>query len=169
MSTTPESMLFTWEFDAVASRGVARAQAPAVAPSLLSQLADASRAQTPLAPVAMPDELRLVIQDPEGEIHVSVGRDERDVTVKVDVPTGLMAAVKEAEAPIRASLQDDGYQLEDYDVQERDVDAAPKRDQPEHHAPRGRRPLRRHAQHSSKTSETPTTQNPGPRLLDRRA
>jgi len=172
MASTPESMLFTFEFDTAASSSVARASSPTVAPSLLSQLADASRLQAPLTPVAMPDEINLVIRDPAGDIRMNVGRDDRDVAVKLEVPTGLMAAVREAEAPIRASLQDEGYELEGYDVEEHEeqgVDQSPQRDRSQRHTQREGRGRRRHS--SQEREATHPTRRPilGPRLLDRLA
>ena len=171
MSATPEAMLFTWEFDTTASQGVAQAPSTAVAPSLLAQLAAASRAEVPLAPVAMPAEVRFVINDPQGDIHLSVGREARDVAVKVEVPTGLMAAVKEAEAPIRSSLQDEGYQLEGYEVREREdgVQHAPERDRHQPEAQRGRQNPRRSTNNSPASENPPPEKTAGLRLLDRRA
>jgi len=172
MASTPESMLFTFEFDTAASSSVARATSPTVAPSLLSQLAEASQARVPVGPAAMPNEISLVIRDPAGDIRLNVGRDERDVAVKLEVPTGLMAAVQEAEAPIRASLQDEGYKLEGFDVQEReeeDVHQAPERDRSRRHAQREQHGQGRNVPREREAD--PPTRKPmlGPRLLDRRA
>ncbi len=171
MASTPESMYFTWEFDTAASRSIAQPAAPTVAPSLLSQLAAASQREPgalPLPPSALPDQINLLIRDPEGDIRLTVGREERDVAVKVEVPHGLMAAVKEAEAPMRASLQDGGYQLEGFEVREREagVDQQPEHQQPHRRAQRPRQGQARAGQDPESTRSTST---PGLRLLDRRA
>ncbi len=123
MSETPESMFFTWEFDPGANQALSRAPGATVSPSLLSQLAEASRQELPVTPGAMPDEVKLILPDPEGDIRLTVGRDQRELAVKLEVPTGLISAVREAEAPLRASLEDDGYQLQDYLVSDGEAEA----------------------------------------------
>ena len=164
-------MFFAWEFDTAATQTIQQPTTPTVAPSLLSQLAAASRqepAAMPVTPMALPNEVSMVIRDQDGDIRVTIGREERDVAVKVEVPTGLMAAVKEAEAPVRVSLHEEGYQLEGFDVEEREagVDQNPEREQPHRRGQQARR-----GAHSARndTGSTRSTSSPGMRLLDRRA
>ena len=168
MSATPEAMLFTWEFDASAQQAHSPARTPTIAPSLLAQLAEASRQQAPVTPIALPNEVNMVIRDPEGDIRVTVGREAKDVAVHLEVPAGLMAAVTEAEAPIRVSLNEEGYQLEDYEVAERE-DGVERQPDRERARQRGQRP-RRDARHSREEQDKHRpTSNTGWRLLDRRA
>jgi len=171
MAATPEAMLFTMEYDAGATTTIGRAASPTITPSLLSQLAEASRAQTPVTPTAMPDEISLVIRDAAGDIRLEVGRDQKDVAVKVEVPTGLLAAIQEAEAPIRASLHEEGFELEGYEVQEREdgIDQAPHRDDADHRARHPRDGAGRSDRADAHEEPTERERTTGPRLLNRRA
>jgi hypothetical protein len=169
MSAAPESMLFTFEFDAGAARIGQGPGAGGVAPSLLSQLAAASRQEGPVAPFlpsAMPDEVSLLIHDPDGDIKLDVGRQDRDVAVRIEVPSGLFSALREAEAPIRSSLHEEGYELEHFELSAReDLERSPEREQTERHSKR-----RQAAAHTRRPPDPPQERTTsGPRLLNRRA
>jgi hypothetical protein len=166
MAATPEALFFTVEYDA-GSAPIGRTQAPAIAPSLTAQLAAASRAELPVGPAAMPEEVSLLIRDPDGDIRLFVGREDREVAVKLEVPTGLMAAVQEAEAPIRAGLAEEGFELDGYEVQEREegLDRQAERERT------GQRTRRRGRQQPSAPEPEARDRDPGSglRLLNRRA
>ncbi len=172
MSATPESMLFTWEFDpAAASQQVARAPTAAVSPSLTAQLAAAragAGAEAPILPAALPDQVNLLIRGPNGTIEVAVGREKQDVSVRVEVPTGLMAAVREAQAPIQLALELEGYDLESFDIHagEPGVEQAPEHDRSDQRGGHSRQ-----TKDSNDNPDSEHTQPTGPRsrLLDLRA
>jgi hypothetical protein len=169
MANTPEAMLFTFEYDA-GHASPAQHGGPIIAPSLTSQLAQASQAsqtELPIGPAAMPEELSLLIRDPDGDIRLFVGREDRDVAVKVEVPTGLMSAVQEAEAPIRAGLAEEGFELDGYEVQEREDGVGRQAEREREGRQARRRGGRSSVQPEVEAAEQPP--RPGLHLLNRRA
>jgi hypothetical protein len=111
LASLPEPLLFTVEFDtsAAASLGRATGAVGQIMPPTASP-------EIPMAPVALPREIEVQLQDPEGPVRLTVGRDKRDVNVRVEVPTGLFPAVQEARHPVRAALAEHGLELGRYDV-----------------------------------------------------
>ncbi|MFH1469867.1 MAG: hypothetical protein ABIO70_36120 [Pseudomonadota bacterium] len=111
LASVPEPMLFTVEFDAQAAVAATRAaQTPGPAAP------HAASPPPPLAALALPREVELLLQDPDGPVKLTVGRDQREVSVRVEVPHGLLPAIEEAHQPVRAALAQRGFELGRYDV-----------------------------------------------------
>jgi len=119
VSSTPEQLFFTLEYQpgsaATISRGpqggtAAGAHALATAPTAAPNLP-----QTPIL-AALPEQVALLVRDPDGDIRLTIGREDSDFSVRVEAPRGLLPAIRQAESPIQLALEEDGLNLESFDA-----------------------------------------------------
>jgi hypothetical protein len=109
LADVPEPLLCTLEYET----------SPRVGPAITSVQVTppAPRGDLSLLAAGAPlRDLTLLLDDPEGPVKVTVGREQREVSVQVEVPTGLLVAVREAQAPIRTALGQQGLELGRYEV-----------------------------------------------------
>jgi len=71
-------------------------------------------------PAALPSEVELLVQDEDGPIRLTVGRQQRDISVRVEAPGELLSGIRQSEAPLSSALEEDGYTLEEFQAEAND-------------------------------------------------